>query len=265
VLELDRLTVRWQGRHSEFRARLPDEAESFLPVPARVLPPPVEPIIEMHGVNVRYGDRPILRDVSWTVRAGERWAVLGPNGSGKSILLSLICGDHPQAYSNEIRLFGRPRGTGESIWEIKRHLGLVSPELHLYFSEPLTAAQTAATGFFDVVTYRPTTQEQDRTVFQLFEQFEIAALAERPFAHLSTGEQRLVLLIRALVKDPPLLVLDEPFQALDGGLMSKARHWLDDHLSPDQTLVFVSHYRKEIPQTVHRFLHLDSGRVVETR
>ena len=265
VLELDRLTVHWQGRRAEFLARLPHEDGESNPAPARVLPSAAEPIMEMRGVNVRYGDRPILRDVSWTVQRGERWAVLGPNGSGKSTLLSLICADHPQAYSNEIRLFGRQRGTGESIWEIKRNIGLVSPELHLYFSEPLSAAQTAATGFFDVVSYRPTTPEQERRVFSLFEQFGITALAERLFARLSTGEQRLVLLIRALVKDPPLLILDEPFQGLDELRIQKARHWLDDRLRAEQTLIFVSHYRKEVPQTVHRVLQLDAGRVVEVR
>jgi molybdate transport system ATP-binding protein len=263
VLELDRLTVHWQGRRAEFVARLPREIEQWLPVPSAVQSSTAEPIIEMHHVNVRYGDLPILRDVSWTVRTGERWAVLGPNGSGKTTLLSLICADHPQAYSNNIRLFGRQRGTGESIWEIKRHIGLVSPELHLYFSEPLSAAQTAATGFFDVVTHRPTTPEQDRKVFYLFEQLGITALAKRSFASLSTGEQRLVLLIRAFVKDPPLLVLDEPFQGLDEHFMRKGRHWLDFQLRPEQTMIFVTHQRQEIPQTVHGFLHLDSGQVVE--
>jgi molybdate transport system ATP-binding protein len=265
VLELDQLTVHWQGRHAEFLARLPQQVEEFVPAPAPILLSPAEPIIEMRGVNVRYGERPILRDVAWTVRKGERWAVLGPNGSGKSTLLSLICADHPQAYRNDIRLFGRQRGTGESIWEIKRHIGLVSPELHLYFSESLSAAQTAATGFFDVVTHRPTTPEQDRRVFHLFEQFGIPALAERLFARLSTGEQRLVLLVRALVKDPPVLVLDEPFQGMDERLMRKVRRWLEDRLRPEQTLIFVSHERKEIPQTVQHVLQLVAGRVVEMR
>jgi molybdate transport system ATP-binding protein len=264
VLELDRLTAHWQGERAAFRARTAPKAEEF--APSR----PVEsstaaPIIEMRGITVRYGAPPILRDVSWTVRAGERWALLGPNGSGKTTLLSLLSGDHPQAYSNDIRLFGRQRGTGESIWEIKRHIGLVSPELHLYFSEPLSAAQTAATGFFDVVTYRATTAEQDRQVQSLFEQFGIAALAERPFARLSTGEQRLVLLIRALVKEPPLLVLDEPFQAMDELLVQKARQWLDHRLRPEQTMIFVSHDPKEIPRTVNRLLRLDAGSVVEMR
>jgi molybdate transport system ATP-binding protein len=261
VLELDRLAVRWHGGHAAYLARLPQEADDFAPVPPPVLPSPAEPIIEMHRVNVRYGESPILRDVSWTVRRGERWAVLGPNGSGKTTLLSLICADHPQAYSNDIRLFGRQRGTGESIWEIKRHIGLVSPELHLYFSEPLSTAQTVATGFFDVVTYRPTSPRQDQRILHLLEQFGITALAERPFARLSTGEQRLALLIRALVKDPPLLVLDEPFQGLDERLMRKARHWLEDQLSPEQTLILVSHQQNEIPRTVQRVLRLDAGRV----
>jgi molybdate transport system ATP-binding protein len=200
--------------------------------------------------------------VSWTVRAGERWAVVGANGSGKSTLLSLLCGDHPQAYANDVSLFGRRRGTGESIWDVKRRVGFVSPELHLYFSEPLTAAETAATGFHDVLVRRPTTPMQDATVVRMFEEFGIATLAERPFARLSTGEQRLVLLIRALVKEPPLLILDEPFQGFDEELIERARDWLDRCVRPDQTLLFVSHYPAEIPRTVTQWLRLENGRRV---
>src|SRR5207237_4851875 len=127
-----------------------------------------EPIVELRNVTVAYGGRPALQDVSWTVRAGERWAVVGPNGSGKTTLLSLLCGDHPQAYANDVRLFGRRRGSGESIWDVKRSVGLVSPELHLYFSEPLTAAEAAATGFYDVLAYRPATPDQVSAVRELF-------------------------------------------------------------------------------------------------
>ncbi len=155
------------------------------------------PIIEFRNVNVRYGERAILRDLTWTVRAGERWAILGPNGSGKTTLLSLICGDHPQAYSNDLWLFGRKRGTGESIWEIKSRIGLVSPEMHLYFSEPLSAQQATATGFFDALVCKATTPEQDAAVRELFDYFHISHLLTRLFSCLSTGEQRLVLLLRA--------------------------------------------------------------------
>jgi molybdate transport system ATP-binding protein len=264
VLELDRLAFRWQGTRKTYLDRVP-RGESNTPAPpaSTVQAQGGEAIVELRGVNVAYGDGPILQDVSWTVRAGERWAILGPNGSGKSTLLSLICADHPQAYANDVRLFGRQRGSGESIWEIKRHIGLVSPELHLYFSEPLTAAQTAATGFFDVLAYRPISADQDAIVLGLFDHFGIGALAGRPFARLSTGEQRLVLLIRALVKHPPLLVLDEPFQGLDGHAIGGARDWLDRKLRPNQTLLFVTHHKEEIPRTVTRRLRLEAGRVVE--
>jgi molybdate transport system ATP-binding protein len=188
--------------------------------------------------------------------------LLGPNGAGKTTLLSLLCGDHPQAYANDIRLFGQKRGTGESIWDIKRRIGMVSPELHLYFSEPLTSFQTAATGFFDVLARRLTTPEQDQVIHQLFADFAITALADMPFARLSTGEQRLVLLVRALVKSPPLLILDEPFQGLDSQAICLAQNWLDSRLRPNQTLIFVSHYAEEIPRTVNRRIQLEKGRVV---
>jgi len=264
VLELDRLAVRRQGPAPSCRT-------GFQPVPPagqvgnlsykKAEPGPA--VVEMRHVNVRYGDRRVLSDVSWTVRAGERWALLGPNGSGKTTLLSLICADHPQAYANDLRLFGVRRGSGESIWDIKKRIGLVSPEFHLYFTEPLTAAQTAATGFFDAVTWRRTAAEQDAVLRDLFEQFGVTHLAERPFARLSTGEQRLILLVRALVKRPPLLVLDEPFQGLDEAAIGRARGWLDARLEPHQTLLFVSHYADEVPRTVTRRLRLEAGRVVE--
>ncbi len=265
VLELDNLAIRWQGprRLWDVFSNRPAHQDGLENRPRPNVSTTAEPIIELRNVTVAYGDRVALRDVTWTVRVGERWAVLGPNGSGKTTLLSLLCGDHPQAYANDIRLFGRPRGSGESIWDIKRRVGFLSPELHLYFTEPLRAAAVAATGFFDVLAYRATTPQQDAIIAELFAHFGIAALAEQPFARLSTGEQRLVLLVRALVKEPPLLILDEPFQGLDTSAISRARDWLDQRLRPEQTLLFVSHVAEEIPRTVARRLCLEEGRVVE--
>jgi len=221
-----------------------------------------EPVIDLRNVTVAYGDKRILDSVTWTVRAGERWAVVGPNGSGKTTLLSLLCGDHPQAYANDVRLFDRRRGTGETIWDVKRNVGLVSPEFHLYFTEPLTADRTAATGFFDALADRGTTPEQDARVRELFSAFRIAHLHGRPFRTLSIGEQRLVLLARALVKRPPLLILDEPFQGLDADRVEVCRAWLDRELGADQTLLFVTHELTELPHTVTKTLCLDRGRVV---
>ncbi len=221
-----------------------------------------EPVVELHNVTVTHAGHTILDRVSWNVRPGERWAVLGPNGSGKSTLLSLLCGDHPQAYSNDVRLFGRRRGTGETIWDVKRNVGLLSPEFHLYFSEPLTAERAAATGFSDTLSAPPTTAEQERRVRELFAAFGIAHLVGRPFKQLSTGEQRLVLLIRALVKRPRLLILDEPFQGMDTASTARCRDWLDRELGLEQTLLFVTHEPAELPRSVTRTLRLDKGRIV---
>jgi molybdate transport system ATP-binding protein len=220
------------------------------------------PILELTDITVTHSGKRILDGISWTVHAGERWAIVGPNGSGKTTLLSLLCGDHPQAYANDIRLFGRRRGTGETIWDVKRNVGLVSPEFHLYFTEPLTADRTAATGFFDALADRPTKPEQDSRVRELFAAFGIAHLHGRPFRCLSIGEQRLVLLARALVKRPPLVILDEPFQGLDAERVEVCRDWLDRELREDQTLLFVTHELSELPQCVNRTLRLEQGRIV---
>jgi molybdate transport system ATP-binding protein len=230
--------------------------------PPRQGGPTPEAIVQLSDVTVSHAGHTILDRVSWTVRAGERWAVLGPNGSGKTTLLSLLCGDHPQAYANDVRLFGRRRGTGETIWDVKRNVGLLSPEFHLYFTEPLTAAGTAATGFFDTLAARPTTPEQDARVKELFAAFGIAHLAGRAFKCLSTGEQRLVLLARALVKRPPLLILDEPFQGMDADATMRCRQWLEHELGADQTLLFVTHEPTELPRSVSKTLRLNRGRIV---
>ena len=154
--------------------------------------------------------------------------MLGPNGSGKTTLLSLICGDHPQAYSNEVRVFGRRRGGGESIWDIKRRIGLVSPEMHLYFTEPLTADRAAATGFFDVLVSRPTTPEQDATVAELFAHFGIADLAagrSGGFPPASSGS----CFWFGPGQGPAAA---DPRRAVSGagrGHRDRARTWIDDH------------------------------------
>ncbi|MCI0704394.1 MAG: ATP-binding cassette domain-containing protein [Planctomycetia bacterium] len=219
-------------------------------------------VLDLRDVTVTHAGHTILDRVSWSVRGGERWAVLGPNGSGKSTLLSLLCGDHPQAYSNHVELFGRRRGSGETIWDVKRNVGLLSPEFHLYFTEPLMAQRAAATGFFDALADRATSPEQNHRVKELFAAFGIAHLADRAFKSLSSGEQRLVLLVRALVKRPPLVILDEPFQSLDAKAIERCRAWLDSELGEDQTLLFVTHELSELPRTVTRTLRLDKGRIV---
>jgi molybdate transport system ATP-binding protein len=213
-------------------------------------------VVELENVRVAYGPKVILNNIHWTVRVGERWGLWGGNGSGKTTLLSLITGDHPQAYANRIRLFGQPRGSGESIWEIKRRIGLLSPELHLFFHEPLTAWQTAATGFQDVMAYSPPTPAEAARLTELFHEFRLTDLKSRHFRTLSTGQQRLVLFVRAIAKQPELLILDEPFQSLDRPTIEHSKRWLDTKLTPTQTLILVSHHSDELPDTLTHQLRL---------
>ncbi|KAJ3156778.1 hypothetical protein HDU86_003544 [Geranomyces michiganensis] len=221
-------------------------------------------VVELKNVSVGFDGAVILKNVSWRVRRGERWALMGRNGSGKSTLLSLLLGDNPQAYSNDITLFGRQRGSGETIWEVKSRTGFSSPELHMYLSRPLTATEVIATGFHDVPAFNePITPAHHGKIRSLLAEFGLTDLAHRRFGQLSTGEQRLLLFLRAVVKQPPLLVLDEPFQGLDEDTVERAKKWLDTRLEPDQTLIFVTHCTEELPTTVDRLIRLEKGQVVE--
>lgn len=217
--------------------------------------------LNMRNVTVSYGDNVVLNSLNWCVEKGDKWAVLGPNGSGKSTLLSLITADNPQAYRNDYDLFDRRRGRGESIWDIKRNIGFVSPELHLYFPREQPVWKVVASGLFDTTgLFRKLTPEQlDQTNFAL-DLLRIQPLRDKRLADLSTGQQRWVLLARALIKNPPLLVLDEPCQGLDLTHTARFRDLVDELCqTPDRTLLYVSHYADEIPRCVTKVLRLEKG------
>ncbi len=232
------------------------------------------PAIEMQGVSVVHDGIVVLQDVSWTVRRGERWALVGPNGAGKSTLLSLILGDHPQAYANRIKLFGRWRGSGESIWEIKRRIGWVAPELQRYFPLEVTTADLVASGFYDTLgLHRSCSAEQLAQVSRWLERFGLSEHAARPFRALSKGEQRLALIARALVKGPELLVLDEPCQGLDAEHVARVLQALGGLVTPEQNsdeplratahaMIYVTHRPEEFPRNLTHILELQEGRVV---
>jgi molybdate transport system ATP-binding protein len=220
-------------------------------------------IIRMSGVSVRYGEVQVLNQVDWTVRQGERWALLGPNGAGKTTLLSLILGDNPQAYANQIDLFGRRRGTGESIWEIKQNVGWVSPELQIYYPREASFLDVVVSGFFDSAgLYRTPSPEQSALAEGWIRAFGMEPAADLPFNGLSAGQQRLALLARALVKHPPLLVLDEPCQGLDEPHRRYFVELLDQLCAhAPLTLIYVTHYLEEIPRCVSHRLRLNQGTV----
>lgn len=221
-------------------------------------------IVDMSRVTIRYGDKTILDHVDWQVNPGERWAVLGPNGAGKSTLLSLINGDNPQAYANKIILFDRQRGSGESIWDIKKKIGFVSSELFQYFPTDNSCLQVVESGFYDTLgLFRRSDPTRAEAAKRWMKLLEIDEWAEKLFKGASASVQRLCLLARALVKNPPLLIFDEPCQGLDAHQQEHFKSVVDSICkNTDVTLIYVSHYQHEIPASVDRTLNLENGKAV---
>jgi molybdate transport system ATP-binding protein len=215
-------------------------------------------LVRMRHITVRYGQAVILDNVNWTIRARESWALLGPNGSGKSTLLSLILGDNPQVYANDITVFGRQRGGGESLWDLRKHIGWVSPELHLHFNDAATCFEVVASGWHDTVgLFQAATARQRAAARRWLEQFDLLQFAEQPLYALSAGMQRMVLLARALVKNPRLLILDEPCHNLDAAHRRLVVQAVDALIRGGAvTAVYVTHRSDEIPRSIKRILRL---------
>ncbi|HKJ42422.1 MAG TPA: ATP-binding cassette domain-containing protein [Sunxiuqinia sp.] len=240
-------------------------------------------VVAMCNVNVQFGEKAILEDIDWQVKNGEQWALLGPNGAGKTTLLSLVTADNPQGYNNHLVLFDRQRGTGESIWNIKKRIGFVSPELHLYFLRgagifntipglsggshqaysTLTCREVIQSGFHDDVGFNSANSDQQVKLANTWLSIlGLEHLQKRLFTHASLGEQRSLLLARALVKSPQLFILDEPCQGLDGQQTKRFTQLLDaicEHLKT--TMIYVTHHPEEIPACVSHLLELKNGRV----
>ncbi|TLU68905.1 molybdate ABC transporter ATP-binding protein ModF [Enterobacter sp. MF024] len=218
--------------------------------------PEGEARIVLNDGVVSYNDRPILNHLSWTVNPGEHWQIVGPNGAGKSTLLSLITGDHPQGYSNDLTLFGRRRGSGETIWDIKKHIGYVSSSLHLDYRVSTTVRNVILSGYFDSIgIYQAVSDRQHKLAQQWLDILGMDnRVADAPFSSLSWGQQRLALIVRALVKHPTLLILDEPLQGLDPLNRQLIRRFVDVLISEGETqLLFVSHHAEDAPACItHR-------------
>lgn len=217
-----------------------------------------DPVVQFRNVTIRYGQRTILHNLNLTVRQGEHWALTGDNGAGKSTLLSIVCADNPQAYANDIILFGHQRGHGESIWDIKRHIGYVSPEMHRSYLRDLPVLRIVASGMSDMQGHylTPRHEHQAQTHFWL-SVFGIDHLADTSFLRLSSGEQRLVLLARAFVRNPSLLILDEPLHGLDPTRRALVLDIIQTYASqPRNTLIMVTHYPEELPPCIDHRIHL---------
>ena len=216
----------------------------------------------MRNIHVAYGEHVVLDGLNWTVRRGEHWAVVGPNGSGKSTLLSLITGDNLQVYANEVYLFGKRRGEGESIWDIRRRIGVVSPELQLRYRKPVSVREVVLSGFFDSIgLYRRPDPEQEAIADRWLEILGMAERAERPFTRLSYGEKRLALIVRAMVKSPELLILDEPCQGLDRANREMVLALMEGIGEQTTTgLIYITHHEEEMIPCIDHILRLEKKR-----
>jgi molybdate transport system ATP-binding protein len=225
--------------------------------------PDFDMAVKMVNTSIEYQQRKILDNINWEVRKGEHWNLAGHNGSGKSTLLSLINGDNPQAFANEIYLFDRRKGSGESIWDIKRKTGFISPELHHYFETGTNCFDLVASGLFDTMgLFRKLNADQETLTLEWMNLLHVAQFTSRLFHTLSDGEQRLVLLARALVKNPPLLLLDEPCQGLDEVATAEFTGLINDIcINLSKTLIYVSHYQAELPPCISNRLILEKGKM----
>lgn len=264
VICLDRGRVAWEGPISTYESLASIDKFAFnhsvmddLIASAQVYEP-FQQAVHLRNVTIQYGEKVILSELTWEVKSGERWVLSGPNGVGKSTLLSLITADNPQAYAQNLILFDRKRGTGESIWDIKKRIGYVSPELHVYFREPANVFKVVGSGLFDTLgVYKKISAVQKNRIDLCLAVFGISHLSDRMFQQISNGEQRMVLLARALVKNPPLLILDEPCQGLDEEQIHRVKEILNYICSNSQTtLIYVSHYASDIPACVNQHLKL---------
>ncbi|TIA90322.1 hypothetical protein E3P99_01631 [Wallemia hederae] len=222
-------------------------------------------LVDMRNVTITHRNTPILNNISWKVRVGERWHLQGYNGSGKTTLLSLVTGDHPQSYTKDITLFDSPRNRIATT-QLATLIGTASPEITAAFprSTTLTAFDVVATGFSGVFCYRPTRDaEEVERVHHLLKELTPDVDPKTPYTQLSQSEKNCLLLARALVGKSPLLILDEPFQGMLPADLKRARKYLQTALNSDQAVVFVTHYEKEVPWDIEkgRYIRLKDGRV----
>lgn len=208
------------------------------------------PVVEMKDVSIRYGAKEIIHRLHWSIHKGERWALTGKNGSGKTTLFSLIFADHPMAYSQPVYLFGKRRGSGESIWDIKNRINYLGPELINYLN-PKNISQTAREY---ILTLH---KDVDLTTLrEALHYFDIETFIDRPVKYLSSGQLQLMLIIGSLLSDKELLLLDEPFQFLDPLNKQRVSRYIQAHLHPETTLVLITHYERDMLHWTEQRMHL---------
>ena len=222
-------------------------------------------IVKFDKVSVSYDENPIIRDITWEVKKGEFWQLIGPNGSGKSTILSLITGDNPKAYGQNITIFGNKKGSGESIWDLKKKIGHFSTNLTELFKRNHTVNQMILSGFYDSIgLYREPSDLQQQKVAQWLEVIKMRHLKNMYFNRLTLGQQRLILIVRALVKQPPLLILDEPVEGLDYENAKLVTQLINTLIEKTEiTVLYVSHTVEKslLPTNIYELIPSENGSI----
>jgi molybdate transport system ATP-binding protein len=261
------LLLKNQTANSTTKEKLPDlyppQVVENMTIP-RWEPSAVEEIISVKNLHLSYNGHSILQNVNWIVKPGEKWVLSGGNGSGKTSLLNMIFADNPKAFACDISLFGKPKGSGESIWEIKERIGFVSPEMHQYLPSRQWVNDVVCSGFFGSEgLYHKPTSFQRNLAQKWLQTVGLEFCSNRAFGELSSSAQRMILVLRTLVKNPPLLLLDEPFQGLDPLNIQKMKNLLNSLAAQTPcAMVFVTHFEDEIPGAFDYELRLHEGIVV---
>ena len=214
------------------------------------IPPPLQPmeslprvLVSFKRVNLSYHGQPILQRINWDIKQGEFWELRGANGSGKTSLITMITGENPKAYGQNIELFGRPKGTGESIWEIKAKIGYFTPAVTDRFRGNHSLENMLISGFTDSIgLYVKPSDLQVQRAGKWLKLLGWFPRRNEAFRSLSEGEKRLLLCARAMVKHPPLLILDEPTAGLDDTAAAWVTALVNKMAAQSNTaIVFVSH------------------------
>lgn len=200
-------------------------------------------LVKMEGVSVSYNERPIVNSIFWAIKQGEFWQLVGPNGSGKSTILSMITGENPKGFGQELYLFGRKKGSGESVWDIKKNIGIFSTSMTHLFKRTQTLEQMMLSGFYDSIgLYTHPSSLQKQIAAQWLEVIGMSHLKNKSFRNLSLGQQRVILIVRAVIKHPPLLILDEPIEGLDDKNSALVIDLINILIQEtNRTIIYVSH------------------------
>ncbi|MDN7131669.1 molybdate ABC transporter ATP-binding protein ModF [Halomonas sp. MC140] len=222
---------------------------------------PSQPLVKLTQATIQYGDTVIVDKLDWTIERGQHWQLSGPNGSGKTCVLSLITGDHPQCYTNDIFVFGFQRGNGESIWQIKQFIGYVSTNLQWEYRVSTSCKNVIISGFYDSIgMYTKPTDSQKKIADQWLALLGMTERADQPFNKLSYGDQRLLLIARAMVKHPPLLILDEPCLGLDEMNRQLVLALIEKICQGfETTVLYVNHHAEDQIAGIEHYLGLEKN------